>query len=921
MKQKRIHIPTLDDLHTGLARIPKQWILAFAAACVLFVIVHAGYFDDRMLNEDYRHFISTSWQRISMGRFFCFYLITSYCNSWTFGCATCLYFALMAVLAVDLFRIRTKLGAVLTAALLVVMPSTSFMFGYMASAPLYGRMLFLAFLAVWVANRWRWGFLPAIVIFAVSLGVGQSALIAAAVLCILRLLQEMLTGEPFSYKAVLKKALRFLIMGIVGVVLYLLMWKVAMKIAGVRASDYKGMNEIGQIAIPQLLRSFKESYRSFLGFFFGEKFLYVSALQKAVYGILALAVCFSVVFAVVKKPLRAPGIALLLVLLPPIIGSIEILTQVGTDSLMIYPIVYLGVLAVHLAEDGLPENGFGRAASWIIALGLIVTCCSFLDITSAFYVQAETYQEHTVAYENRLLSRIEATEGYYPGIPVAIVSNGSSEYVGLKAADFDHAMNERGLWNSFVGTSSRVQEKTISLIQIYTGVKLTEATAAQVAEVSRSPEYAELEVYPLDGSIRIINGILTVNCTYNDVAVMQVDDRTVMAEYRSYTPWEDNVTYAWYVYRNGERMPELERGYTEAAQHLVTLTEDGAYTFKGYCSRSGKKTSLNGTTTVVVKNGVIVESPDLVRISMEEVLDRLPQPKVGVEVTPERGVRLSLLNPGFLTGSDYTYAWRVYRDGEHREEYDRGFDPQASYVLNAAEEGVYRFEVICRKGNTGEEITFQSEDTEIRDELSILRVDDCTVFLRFNGKETADRNADYAWYVMLNEERIPELGADYHNYTGHLVKLEKDGIYTFKCYIRTPENKRSILSFPVEVENGRITENPRLGQISLEDARRQMKPELEIQVKTAGERAVQLTVIDNSLNAGPEYTYAWYVYRNGERLQEYDRGYYQDPEYDLILAEDGVYQFKLFYRIGEIKKSVLSEEIRIGAAGSGEAAA
>ena len=174
---------------------------------------------------------------------------------------------------------------------------------------------------------------------------------------------------------------------------------------------------------------------------------------------------------------------------------------------------------------------------------------------------------------------------------------------------------------------------------------------------------------------------------------------------------------------------------------------------------------------------------------------------------------------------------------------------------------------------------------------------------------------------MRNQERLPELGGDYHSYTGHLVKLEQDGTYTFKCYIRTQESKRSILSFAVEVRNGKIADDPRLEEISMEDAVKQMKPEVEIRVKTVSGRAVQLTIIDNTLNAGPDYTYAWYVYKDGERLKEYDRGYYADPEYDLILAEDGVYQFKLFYRIGDVKKSIMSEEIRIGEAQSGEAAA
>ena len=44
-------------------------------------------------------------------------------------------------------------------------------------------------------------------------------------------------------------------------------------------------------------------------------------------------------------------------------------------------------------------------------------------------------------------------------------------------------------------------------------------------------------------------------------------------------------------------------------------------------------------------------------------------------------------------------------------------------------------------------------------------------------------------------------------------------------------------------------------------------------------------------------------------------------ESDLILAEDGEYQFKLFYRIGDVRKSVMSAKVLIGETQSEENAA
>ena len=121
------------------------------------------------------------------------------------------------------------------------------------------------------------------------------------------------------------------------------------------------------------------------------------------------------------------------------------------------------------------------------------------------------------------------------------------------------------------------------------------------------------------------------------------------------------------------------------------------------------------------------------------------------------------------------------------------------------------------------------------------------------------------------------------------------------------------------MKNGSIAADG-LKQISMEEALIRTKPPIEVGVTLVGDRGVKLTIIDNSLNAGPEYSYAWYVYRNGERLKQYDRKYDFDPEYDLILAEDGVYQFRLFYRNGDVTNAVSSEKILVGEAQSQDAA-
>ena len=917
-------LPDLSRAESALRRIPKQYIFAFAAACIFFAVFHAGFFDDRMVNEDYRHLITANWQRIQYGRFFCFYLITSYCNAWTLGCETCLYFALTTVLLVDLFKVRTKIGITLVAALAVGMPSLCFMFGYLAAAPLYGRLYFLAVLSVWVADRWRWGFLPATVLFAVALGVGQSALIAGAVLCVLVLLRDMLLAEPFHYKTLLIKLAKFLFMGILGAALYFALWSIILHIEGLTAVDYKGMSQVGALSFSAILDGIKDSYTDFSGFFFGDRFLYVSRLQKAAYAILFAMVALALIYKAVLRPIIIPGVIAVILLFPLCIGCIQIFVpQVTTDTLMVYPMVYLLVMCVFLIEGSFPDNLLGRGGAWLLLASLLVTCCSFWDISSAFYVQAETYHEQTYAYENRLLSRIEETEGYYPGIPVAIITNGSNDYTGMNPGAFDRTMNQRGMWNPYVGTKDRVLTKTLDLIRMYTGVSLTGATNEQIEEVRNSTEFAELSAFPLNGSIKVINGVLTVNCIYLEAVVMQADDHTLLLNCIDRLS-EDNGgegTYAWYVYRDGVRAPELEREYRTVPEHLITLTEDGSYTFKAFC-KNGRGTRTVTSAAVVVKNGVIVESASLKQISMEEAQDRaLPAAQVIVTQSGDREIRLGMLDNTLHTGPEYRYAWRVYRDGVHLPELDREFAAEARYDLLLSEDGQYLFELIYRNGSEGREVSVLSEETAVTHLLEVSRAGGNSVLLNYVGPGAEETGASYAWYVYRDGERITELDRAYQSNAAYLLALEEDGIYKFKCFYRCADVKDTALTFSMSVVNGQIIDDPRMSAVSLEEANRLTRPAFEVDVAVFGERAVQLTMIDNTLNAGEDYTYAWYVYCDGERLTEYDRPYLADPEYDLILADDGEYQFKLFVRHGEEKDSVMSEKITIGAAQSGENAA
>ena len=180
----------------------------------------------------------------------------------------------------------------------------------------------------------------------------------------------------------------------------------------------------------------------------------------------------------------------------------------------------------------------------------------------------------------------------------------------------------------------------------------------------------------------------------------------------------------------------------------------------------------------------------------------------------------------------------------------------------------------------------------------------------------------YAWYVYYNGKKLEKYCRGYSADPKYDLILEEDGEYVFRLFMRNMVETKAQSSFAVVVHNGVIVDDPKLERISEEEyATRQTMPEVEVGVTLVGNGVVKLTMVDNTLNAGTDYTYAWYVYRNGEHIKEYDRWYDPDPEYNLALEENGDYSFKLFYQINDVKKSVMSDTISVCIDGNQQEAA
>lgn len=111
------------------------------------------------------------------------------------------------------------------------------------------------------------------------------------------------------------------------------------------------------------------------------------------------------------------------------------------------------------------------------------------------------------AYCVRLLDRIEQTEGYYQGIPIAMIGVvGEDEFPGTDIT-LDVTSGMIGLNGDsllYTGENYRL------FMQHYLGATLNILPADAMKEMYYDEEYIEMDSFPGENSIRIIDGILYV---------------------------------------------------------------------------------------------------------------------------------------------------------------------------------------------------------------------------------------------------------------------------------------------------------------------------------------------------------------------------------------------------------------------------
>lgn len=497
--------------------IKKEWKTAFFTAFLLGLLVHMPVLVSDIPNHDGLDSIYFDQNMITSGRWFLMVACgfsSFFSVPWLIGVLGLLFLACTAVVLAELLELQHTWCIVLMSGLLVTFPSLASNFAYVFTMDGYMLGMLLAVLAVLLTKKYRKGFLAGGMCLALSLGIYQAYLAFAVLLSIWCILICIIEKE--SVKEKVQTVCRYLCMGIIGGGLYYVILQLLLKVQGKTLGSYQGIDQMAAgegVADAGILTTVKEMYLDFAAFTLKGKGLYNNLFSVVAFLMLVLVVVFVVLRLCLKRKWwKKPSFFVIIILLAvglPLATNVVLLFSKGVTYhlLMRYQWVLYPILLLAFCERYSRECRGNCMVEWVALAAVFVLIFNYGVTDNIGYANLQKRYEKTYAYCVRLLDRIEQTEGYYQGIPIAMIGVvGDDEF---PKTDITGYVTEGMIGISGDSLLYRADNYE-AFMKHYLGATLNFVEIEKMGDIYFSQEYMEMESFPGNSSVKVVDGIMYV---------------------------------------------------------------------------------------------------------------------------------------------------------------------------------------------------------------------------------------------------------------------------------------------------------------------------------------------------------------------------------------------------------------------------
>ncbi len=437
------------------------------------------------------------------------------------GLLSLVFIAISAMILVDIFDIKSKVLTVFAAGMMVVYPVVTGIFSYMFTSWVYFLGMLLSFVAAQklIKNCTLKSFFISGIILSMSLGFYQAFFAVTIVLYLIDLTLGVIEAKIDSVAAYAKRGLIYLGNLVFGLVVWALVRILTLKIKGITAADYKGMSDGYDLSqFPdKLILAYKEFFllrMEKINILFYLRFFTAVIIVITIIQIVVLLVKSETKISV--KIASAVGV----ILLPLGMNLVYILSTSEDyliDTLMMYGNIFVFLLPVVLIQvmDGKKfGNGIKKRAIALVtlvqAISLFVVLIGYIYLDNSAYLKADITQQQSIAWYTELVANIKCSEGYSTDMEIVLVGidNLTDEtYTKLDAGGQLEAIQIAKYPDSMTILSNGGASLSFAREHIGFGNELVTVDDGTMAA---DEVVMEMPVYPNDGSIKVVDGILIV---------------------------------------------------------------------------------------------------------------------------------------------------------------------------------------------------------------------------------------------------------------------------------------------------------------------------------------------------------------------------------------------------------------------------
>ena len=507
----------LDELVRRLwQRVSGAERSALFTALIAGYVTHLYAFTNIIPNSDGLSRVYDLQQMTVSGRWFLHYATAP--NHFTqmpavIGLLSVLFIAVAAALVVNVLRIKSCTLGAAVGAVMVMFPSMGFTFMYMFTASAYCLAILMAVLSVWFVLQGGLNYIFGVLLVALTMGTYQVYVTVAIGLSVLVVMRRVLEEEN-GFTDCLFLGLKLMSYLALGAVLYYLILQYSLMRKELQLLSYLGMDAASSgYPFGQLPNLLVKTYKQVVKFFFipgatngfATEWFRILNLVAAVLGA-GLTVAY-----ITKEKLwgdlwRVATILGLLVIFPLAINFGQIISPYSEPTplmkyshVLVYAIVFI---AADLADGYEPFRlRSGVACAWC---ALLLLFC--LNTNNVMYTAAAQSHRAAESYFTRMMARVEACEDYEQGMEVLFIGaipDGQIRSAVESYSQVDH-------YSVPVHNLAHLNKHIYYYLNDWLSVPVNEPDEAVVIAVADSAEFAEMPLYPQQGSVQVLDGRVVV---------------------------------------------------------------------------------------------------------------------------------------------------------------------------------------------------------------------------------------------------------------------------------------------------------------------------------------------------------------------------------------------------------------------------